>query len=252
MDKLASSFSLLTNGSILIYLLKGLAYTVVIAFVAIIISAIFGSVLAIVRNYCNRGPARIAKYISIVYIELFRNTPLMLWMFFCLVYCPTPDLGLSFAKAIGLTSRTDVSLLIKAIVALTLFTSSVMAEIIRGGLNSVDSGQVEAGYSQGFTFYRVLRHIVLPQAYRAVIPTMLSQSITTIKDTSYIANIASIELLKRVYTIVNTAYRYTGNPSNNVSDFFVLLGLAFVFYFVINFTLSCIVRKLQTRKAYTI
>jgi len=252
MDELKASLSLLTNGAILLYLLKGLAFTVVIAAIAIIISVILGSVLALVRNYCTRHILKIPKFIATAYIEIFRNTPLMLWIFFCLVYFPAPNLGYRFAQAIGLSSSTDVSLLIKSVVALTLFTSSVMAEIIRGGLNSVDKGQIEAGYAQGFTFIQVLIHIVMPQAYRAIIPTMLSQAITTIKDTSYIANIASIELLKRVYTIVNTATRYTGMPSNNISDYFVLLGLAFVFYFIINFALSCLVRRLQKIRAYNL
>jgi len=245
MENFKASLSLLANGSLVIYFLRGLMYTLVIAVSAILISIVFGSILALVRNYCTKGPSRVFKYFAVAYIELFRNTPLMLWLFFCLVYFPAPHVSFAFAQAIGLTSAVDVALLIKAIFALTLFTSSVMAEIIRGGLNSIDPGQFEAGYSQGFNFARVMIYIILPQAYRAVVPTMLSQIITTVKDTSYVANIASVELLRRIYNIINTANKYTGLSTINISDYFVLLGAACVLYFAVNFTISCVVRAIQ-------
>ena len=229
MDELTSSLSLLTNGDLMGYFFKGVAFSLIIAVVAIFIGFIFGSVLALARNYCDTGFKRIFKWLSIAYIEIFRNTPLMLWMFICLVSFPVPSIPLGFAKALGL-STSEVQLLLKAIAALVLFTSSVMAEIIRGGLNSVDKGQFEAGYSQGFGFVQVLVQIVLPQTFRAIIPTMLSQIITTIKDTSYVANIAYIEFLGRVFRMIQLAPMYTGQSSQNVSDVFVLCGMACVIY----------------------
>ena len=89
-------------------------------------------------------------------------------------------------------------MLFKAAVALVLFTSSVLAEIIRGGLNSVAQGQFEAGQSQGFHMVQIMLYIVLPQAYRNIVPTLLSQVVTTVKDSSYLANVAVIELMARV------------------------------------------------------
>lgn len=138
-------------------------------------------------------------------------------------------------------------MLFKAAVALVLFTSSVLAEIIRGGLNSVAQGQFEAGQSQGFHMVQIMLYIVLPQAYRNIVPTLLSQVVTTVKDSSYLANVAVIELMARVRQIMNGAYRYNGLGTTNVSDVFVLFGFAALIYFVINFTLSCIVRSLQKR-----
>ncbi len=247
MDELSASLSMLTNGDLMGYFMKGVAFTLVIAVIAIIVSFVFGIMLALARNFCNSGLSRVLKGFSIAYIEIFRNTPLMLWLFISLVSFPAPGVSLSFADAIGL-STTEVKILFKAIMALILFTSSVMAEIIRGGLNSVSSGQFEAGYAQGFTFPQVLSCIVLPQAFRAIVPTMLSQVITTIKDTSYVANIAYIEFLGRVFRMIQLAPAYTGQGTQNISDIFVLCGMACVIYFIINFSISCVVRSIQKKQ----
>ncbi len=85
---------------------------------------------------------------AVVYIEVFRNTPLLLWIFVCLVFCPCP--AFLDRKMLGLNSAADEKLLFKAAVTLILFTSSVIAKIICGSMNSVAEGQFEAGYSQGF------------------------------------------------------------------------------------------------------
>lgn len=236
---------MLKNLSILIYLLKGVLFTIILSLLAVLLGILFGSILALMRNYCTNKGTRIFRWLASIYIEIFRNTPLLLWIFICLVFCPCPAV---FArKMFGLTS-VEAKLLFKAAVALVLFTSSVIAEIIRGGLNSVALGQFEAGHSQGFSTVQTMVYIILPQAYRNVIPTLLSQVITTIKDSSYLANVAVIELMSKVKTLLASSYRYNGTGTVNVSDVFVLFGFASLIYFCINFTLSCIVRKLQKGK----
>ena len=245
MSTLANSFSMLTNPAILLYLLKGVAFTLVISVVAILVGLVWGSILAMVRNYCKKGVAKIFKWLAIAYIEVFRNTPLLLWIFICLVFCPSPKF---FSHSMFGLSSVEIRLLFKASIALILFTSSVIAEIVRGGLNSVDNGQFEAGHSQGFHTVQIMIYIVLPQAYRNIIPTLLSQVITTIKDSSYLANVAVIELMARTKQILSTAYMYNGTGTVNVSDVFVLFGCAMLIYFIINFTLSCIVRSMQARR----
>ena len=240
-----ASFSILQNPAVLGYLFKGVAVALVISVVAVLLGLVLGSVLALARNYCNRGPVRILKWLSTAYIELFRNTPLLLWIFICMVFFPLPDF--MSHKMLGLSS-VEVKLMYKAAVALILFTSSVIAEIVRGGLNAVPQGQFEAGYSQGFSTVQIMIYIVLPQAYRNIIPTLLSQVITTIKDSSYLANVAVIELMARVKQIMSAAGQYNGLGVTNVTDVFVLFGFACVIYFIINFALSCLVRSIQKRK----
>ncbi len=245
MKTLNASLSMLRNTAILQYLMKGVLFTLIISVIAVVFGLLIGSILALVRNYCHTGKNKIFRYLATFYIELFRNTPLLLWIFICLVFCPTP--WFLNRKMFGLNSAADVKLLFKGAVALILFTSSVIAEIVRGGLNSVAEGQFEAGYSQGFNTVQVMVYIILPQAYRNIIPTLLSQVITTIKDSSYLANVAVIELMARTKQIMSSANRYNDTGVINVSDVFVLFGFAFLIYFIINFTLSCVVRHMQKR-----
>jgi len=242
MSTLGNSLSMLKNPAVLNFLLSGILFTLIISVVAVGIGLLLGSILALVRNYCTSKRTRIFKWLATAYIEIFRNTPLLLWIFICLVFFPVPEFLLR--KLFGLTS-VEVKLLFKGSMALILFTSSVIAEIVRGGLNSVSYGQFEAGHSQGFSTLQIMIYIVLPQAYRNIVPTLLSQVITTIKDSSYLANIAVIELMSRVKTLLSAAYRYNGTGSINVSDVFVLFGTATVIYFVINFLLSSLVRYIQ-------
>lgn len=242
MSTFENSLSILKNQAILLYILKGVAFTLILSVAAVGIGIFFGSILALVRNYCTTGKTRIFKWIATVYIEVFRNTPLLLWIFICLVFFPFPE-ALS-RKMFGLTS-VEVKLLFKSAAALILFTSSVIAEIVRGGLNSVSRGQFEAGHSQGFNTVQIMIYIVLPQAYRNIIPTLLSQVITTVKDSSYLANIAVIELMSRIKILLSTANNYNGTGTVNVSDVFVLFGVAAIIYFIINFSISSLVRYMQ-------
>lgn len=255
MTDLKGSFGILANPDVMSYLLKGLAFTLGISLITILLSVVIGAVLALVRNYCTKGPAKIFRAIASAYIELFRNTPLMLWMFICFVMCPAPAFSKSFATLLGFTSTVAVKTLFKAIVAFTLFTSAIMAEIIRGGLNSVAKGQFEAAYSQGFNMLQTMMLIVLPQAFRNIIPTLLSQMITTIKDSSYMASLVTVELMASTKLIISKANAYNGTwvdrfdrGTVNVTDVFVLFGFAFLVYFAINFTLSCLVRGMRSRR----
>ena len=135
MKTLAASLSILTQQGVMLYLLRGVAFTCIISVLGVILGLIVGSLLALARTYCKHGPARVLGWLSAAYIELFRNTPYLLWIFVCVVFCPCPAF---FArKMFGLTS-VEMKLLFKAALALILFNSSVIAEIVRGGLNVGD------------------------------------------------------------------------------------------------------------------
>ena len=157
MSTVGASLSMLKNPAILQFILKGLAFTMVVSLIAVIIGILFGSVLALVRNYCT-GKTRVLKWLATAYIEIFRNTPLLLWIFICVVFCPSPKF---LSKPMFTLTSVEVGLLFKACVALVLFTSSVIAEIVRGGLNAVAQGQFEAGHSQGFNTVQIMVYIVL-------------------------------------------------------------------------------------------
>ncbi|MEI5988668.1 amino acid ABC transporter permease [Enterococcus termitis] len=117
------------------------------------------------------------------------------------------------------------------IVSFTVFTTAALAEIIRGGLNGVDKGQKEAARSQGFSNFQILIYIVLPQAIRNVLPAIVSQFVTVIKDTSFLYSVIALqELFGKSYILMG---RYA-----QTEQVFAIYGLVALMYFVINFSIS--------------
>ncbi|MDR1277441.1 MAG: amino acid ABC transporter permease [Treponema sp.] len=203
----------------------GLAATLAVSLVTVLVSVVFGSILALCRNYEKRFFGKLAS----VYIEIFRSTPLLLWILICVFLVP---LGTS---------------MIRGTLALTLYTSSVIAEIVRGGLNSIDRGQFEAARSQGFNFPQALIYIILPQCFKRIVPSLMSQIITTIKDTSFFAQFAIGEFF------FNTKNLMSSLPHSGVTvtsiHIFTLFGFIALIYFIINFSLSVIVRRMNRDNA---
>ncbi|MBQ2861926.1 MAG: amino acid ABC transporter permease, partial [Oscillospiraceae bacterium] len=170
------------------YILAGLGMTLVIAAVTLLGGTILGTVLALWNTYGGRFGK-----IAAVIVEIFRNTPLLLWVFVAIAAVPLP------------------SLLSRALVATVIFNAAIISEIIRGGLNSIPKGQTEAGRSQGFGFVQIMIYIILPQTFRRIIPTLTSQCITIIKDTSYLAQIGVAELMFVIKKLMSTANTFTGH-----------------------------------------
>jgi putative glutamine transport system permease protein len=201
------------------FILLGLQTTLLVSLSTVFLSIIFGTFLALCRNYETRLLGRIVS----VYIEVFRSTPLLLWILICVFMLPFG------------------TYLIRASLGLTLYTSSVIAEIVRGGLNSIAKGQFEAARSQGFSFFQSLCYIVLPQCFARIVPSLMSQIITTIKDTSFFAQFAIAEFFFNTKNLMGVISRNTPITSAHV---FVLYCFIALIYFTINFSLSCVVRKL--------
>ena len=217
-------FSSLFSPSILSYLLKGFGITLKVAAIAVVLSILIGTILGLLRAYAPKPLRKLAG----AYIEWFRNTPNLLWVMLCYIAAPLPS---------------DWS---RCAMAYVLFTSAMMAEIVRGGLNAIPKGQFEAAHSQGFTFAGTLWHIILPQCFKHIVPTMLSQVITVVKDTSFMAQVAVAELLFRTKNLMSIFYKVVGRQIT-AGDVFLLFGFAMLLYFIVNFALSCIVRYLQKR-----
>ena len=216
------------NAANLTFILNGFWLTIRISALAIVFSIIFGTVLAMIKQYC-RGKLSIFRWIVTAYIELFRCTPNLLWILICYVYAPLPTAFL------------------RSSFAFVLFTSAAIAEIVRGGLNSIAKGQFEAAYSQGFSFVQTLWLIVLPQCFQRIVPTLVSQVITVIKDTSFLSMVAVAELMFRSRNALSLLPRYTGQTVG-IAQVGVVFGFAAIVYFVVNFALSCLVRWLQKRR----
>ncbi|OEG18125.1 glutamine ABC transporter permease [Enterococcus quebecensis] len=198
----------LLTGNNLRFLFDGLKLTLYISFVSIVLSTIFGTILAVLRNQ-KKGPL---KFLSSLYIEVVRNIPNLLWIYviFLIFKIKSTPAG---------------------IVSFTVFTTAALAEIIRGGLNGVDKGQKEAARSQGFSNFQILVYIVLPQAIRNVLPAIVSQFVTVIKDTSFLYSVIALqELFGKSYILMG---RYA-----QTEQVFMIYGLVALMYFVINFSIS--------------
>ena len=227
MNELMNAFESVFTRSNIFYMFRGLGVTLYVALISVILSVIFGTILALFRTYGHK----FLKGFSVAYIELFRNTPNLLWV-------------LAIRFMVRMPEPFDAPMY-SGILAFTLFTSAVMAEIVRGGLNSVHAGQFEAAYSQGFNFFQTMVFIILPQCYKAIVPAMLSQVITVIKDTSFLAQVAIEEFFNNSKWIMSAQIDSTVNQSMRV---FIIFGFVALVYFIINFTLSCIVRNRRKKQ----
>ena len=201
----------------MIFILQGLWATLYISFISIVLSTLIGTVLAVMRN----GKNSILRLIASIYIEFVRNVPNLLWIFIIFLVFKMKS------TPAGIT-------------AFTVFTSAALAEIIRGGLNGVDQGQTEAGLSQGMTDFQVFIYIIFPQAFRKMLPAIISQFVTVIKDTSLLYSVIAIQELFGKSQILMGQYF-------EPAQVFALYGIITIIYFIINFSISMFSRHLAKR-----
>jgi len=164
-------------------LLDGLGVTLKICLVSMCLSLAVGLVTAFFR--ISHSP--LARLVARIYLEVTRNTPLLIQIFF-IYFVLGPILGLDRFLA--------------AVFALSLFEGAYVSEIFRSGILSIDKGQLEAGYSIGFSTYRNFRHIVLPQALRITLPPLTNQMISLIKDSALVSTIAIYDLTMEAQNII--------------------------------------------------
>lgn len=209
------------NATNLGFIMMGFGKTIEISALAIVFSILVGTVLAMAKQYCT-GKLKFASVIVSAYIELFRCTPNLLWILFIYFTVKGNDVVIS-------------------VLAFTIFTSAVMAEIIRGGFNSIPKSQFEALQSQGFGFFAGMRLVILPQTFRTIVPALFSQCTTVVKDSSYLAGINVAEFMYCTKVIMAT--------TSNLGQVLLLYGFVFLLYFALNFGISLLVRIYQRRIA---
>ena len=210
------------------FLWQGMKLTFEITLVAIVAGIAWGTVLAVLRLSGNR----VASWFAAAYVNVFRSIPLvmvLLW-FFLLV----PAL---LATLFGIPRHEDTRLK-SAMVAFSLFEAAYYSEIIRAGIQSVSRGQSGAALALGMTYVQSMRLVILPQAFRNMIPLLLTQAVILFQDTS----------LVYVSTLADFFYRATiiGDRDGRMVELLLFAGAV---YFVISYTVSTLVRVLQRRLA---
>lgn len=205
----------------------GIHLNLFVSFAGIIIAFPLGLVLALGRR--SRLPA--VKAVSVAYIEFFRGVPLISLLI-------TAQLIIGFLLPPGFSTP---SLVVRALIAIVLFESAYIAEIVRGGLQAVPRGQVEAAQAVGLSTIAISRRIVLPQALRAVIPAMVGQFISLFQDTTLLSAISLFELLSAADSATSQD-AFVGQGLQAVTLPFV----AFVFW-AVSYSMSRESRRLEAR-----
>lgn len=206
-------------------ILEGLKFTVYYSIVAIILAIIFGLIAALMKL----SKSSVLSGIASVYIEVFRSTPLLVQLFF-IVFGLTGILPLN--EWFGQRSYP----IIAATITLALHEGAYISEIIRAGILGVDRGQKEAAASIGMTELLTMRYIVLPQAFKRMIPPLVNQSAQTIKDTSLLAPIGIIDLVYRGQIVIATTFE----------PFTIWLVIGLI-YFILIFSVSQFAGYLERR-----
>ncbi len=211
--------------------LKGTGMTMLVAITGTVIGFIIGLLVAILRtipinpedNWLKRGLLRILRFVLSVYIEVFRGTPMI-------VQAMVIFYGAMQYMGIDLPSTTA------AIMVISINTGAYMAEIIRGGIISVDSGQTEGAHSLGMTHWQTMVHVVLPQAVRNIMPAIGNEFVVNIKDSAVLNVISVSELYFTTKSVAGTYYK-----------FFEAFFITGVIYLILTFTTTRILRWIEKR-----
>jgi glutamate/aspartate transport system permease protein len=214
-------FGFLTWDVVSSFILKGLLFSVQLTLIAMVGGIVLGTVLALMRLSGKKWLVLPAA----AYVTVLRSVPLVmviLWFF------------LLIPLLIGRPMGAELS----AIITFTVFEAAYYSEIMRAGIQSVPRGQVQAGYAVGMNYAQTMQLVVLPQAFRNMLPVLMTQTIILFQDTSLVYAIGAYDLLK--------GFEIAGKNFNRPVETYLV---AAVVYFVICFTLSMAVRKLQARIA---
>ena len=203
------------------FVMKGMLFSVELTLVATVGGIVFGTLLALMRLSGNKVLATPA----VIYVNGMRSIPLVmviLWFFLLIPFL------------IGRSIGAELS----ATITFVAFEAAYFSEIMRAGIQSIPRGQVMAGQALGMSYGQNMRLIVLPQAFRNMIPVLLTQTIILFQDTSLVYAIGAYDLLKGFVT--------AGKIYGRVEEVYILAALV---YFAICFSLSSLVRRLQARVA---
>ena len=190
-----------------------------------------GTILGIIGAAGRISKHRIPRFIASAYVEIIRGTPMLLQIFFFFLAVP------SIIRMITGVPFTPQALVV-GWAAMSINSGAYSTELIRSGIVGVDKGQWEAGKALGLSYFQVMRFIILPQAFKRIVPPLVSEFITLIKDSSLVSTIGAVELLGASKILGARYYEYL-TP----------LLTASIFYLCITMTISFFARRLERRLA---
>ena len=237
LDLLPGDWSAFEHWYIWRFMLDGLWISVQIAVIGIGLSLVIGVVMAIGRL----APVSIVRILATTYIETFRATPLLLLIFF--VFFGAGRFNTGWAMDFPIASwfvddrSGDLTAKSSAIIALALYNSAVVAEVMRAGILSISKGVIEASRALGLTYLQSMRYVAVPMALRRMSPGLVSQLITLYKDTSLAGLVGVVELLR------NGRLLYE-NPTYSSQTIEILIVIS-LFYFIPNYALSLYAARLE-------
>lgn len=216
-----------------IFIGRGLLTTVGVAAIAIVLSLPLAVLFALGRLAARPG----LRWPSVAFIEGVRALPVLLFIYFTGWGLRRSGAHVGEWSPMGLDlSGIDLEAAVPVVIALTLYTTVVNAETIRAGILALDKGQTEAAYSLGLGYWGALRLVILPQAFRNVLPPLIAQFATLVKDTSLGYIVGLLELSRRAQIL------YNGNR-NPLETIYIVA----VIYFVLNFLLGQLAQRVEQR-----
>jgi His/Glu/Gln/Arg/opine family amino acid ABC transporter permease subunit len=233
----------LFSGNNFRFLLSGFLINIQIALVAMILSLFAGLALALLRLSKNRA----ARWVAGMWVDVFRNLPLIFVILYLALAIPEAWRD-AYQRAAPpwLPAAFQSTFFLAAVIALTLYNSAVIAEIMRAGILSLERGQGEAASALGFTHWQSMRLVVLPQGLRRMVPATVSQLITLNKDTTLVSIIGIQEVMRHGRIVTNTSGNpFVGGVEAPLLHVFLTVGLMFV---LVNLALSRVSRRLELRE----
>ncbi|MGH2697745.1 MAG: amino acid ABC transporter permease [Actinomycetota bacterium] len=227
------------------FLVERFLNNIVLALITMALSLALGLVVALLRISKNRAAATVTG----IWIDIWRNLPVLLILLYFGLALPqeVKELWVDSAPGFLPPQIRNSGQVIASIIALTLYNSSVIAEIFRAGIQSLERGQGEAAAALGLTYWKAMRIVILPQGLRRMVPATVSQLITLTKDTSLVSILAIQELVSAGSIVNNTSgspFGGTGVPAP-ILQVFIVVGAMFV---VFNLALSLLSRRLEVRE----
>lgn len=222
-----------------LWILKGVGYTLLVSLIGTIIGLIIGLLIGVYRTMPKpkhkfvRGLKKVGEWILNAYIEIFRGTPMMV------------QAMVIFWGFALLNDGKTLNVVFSGLLIVSINTGAYMAEIVRGGIISIDKGQFEGSQAIGMTHFQTMIHVVLPQALRNILPSIANEFVINIKDTSVLNVIGFTELFFQAKTIVSAT-------AQTFATYLLVAAIYFVLTFTVTRLLRILEKKMDGNKNYTV